>query len=109
MNGQISGDQIGGIVRAAVPMILTALVSIGLLDKSTMEVLREPAVAVAVSVATLSVAISAAWSVWVNRPAEIVKSAAALTPDIKVVVGPLAPPAIKDVAADPSITNVITG
>lgn len=109
MNENVS-NQVGGMVRTLVPMLLTMLVSFGLMDKSTTEALTEPLIVAVMGVAVVSTAATTAWSIYVNQQAQIVKSAAAVAPDdIQVVVGPKAPEAIKRIAEDPAAPNVVKG
>lgn len=105
-----TSDQIGGIIRATVPMILTALVSFGLMDQTTSQALHEPIVTTVIAIGGVATAVAAVWSIFVNRPSAIIESAAALAPgNIKIVVGPKAPPDIKAVAADPAKPNIVSG
>lgn len=108
MNGPISGDQIGGMVRVVVPMLLTALVAFGVMDKTAVEALTEPIVAIAGGVAVIATAGAAAWSIYVNQQGQIVKAAAAIDPkNIQINVGPKAPDSIQAVAKDLETVNVV--
>lgn len=103
-------NQLGGLVRVLVPLLLTGAVSYGLMEQSAAEALTEPLTLVIISVAGITAAGAAAWSVRVNTPTEIVKSAAKVEPEgVKVVVGPLASETMKVVAADPKVPGVVRG
>ena len=108
--GAPSSDQIGGMIRVLVPILLTGLASFGLMDKTTAEAISEPAIALVIGVATVATLGSAAWSVYVNQRAQIVKAAAAIDPkNTQTIIGPNAPADLKAVADDPAVPNVVRG
>jgi hypothetical protein len=103
-----SADQVGGMVRAIVPMLLTMGASFGLMDKTTAEAISEPAIALVISIGAVATLGAAAWSAYANQRSQIVKSTAAIDPkNIQVIVGPNAPPEVRAVAVDPAVPNVV--
>ena len=93
-------NQVGGIVRAVVPVLVSIMVTKGFLPEEIAGPFTESAVV------CLTVLIVALWSLRTNKLAAVVKQAASET-GVSVVVFPHAPAEVKAVAADPKQPDVL--
>lgn len=88
-------EQLEGILRALSPLLVGLLVGWGV-DSVTAGLIVTAVLAV----------ISAAWSIYRNRPAGLAQ-AVAKQPGVKVVVSEAAAPALKELAADGKVPDVV--
>lgn len=91
----MTSDQLAGLLRALSPVLVLILVGWGM-DSDTAALVAGAVTAV----------VMAGWAWWSHRPAGMAKSVAA-QPGVQVVVGPTAAPALKELAANPAVPDVV--
>jgi hypothetical protein len=100
MNHETFGNQIAGLIRAAVPVLAAILVFNGWVPEAMAGPFVDALIILSITGLTM-------WSSWrSNRLADQTKRVAA-APDVTVTVGPYAPEEVKAVAEDPRHHSVI--
>lgn len=99
----MDANQIGASLRVMVPAVLMLAVGAGWLSSDQSSQVGTLIINAGSALAVLG---SALYAIYKSSQASHLKSVEAM-PDVKVVVGPAAPPAAKDAAADKDRPNVV--
>jgi mannose/fructose/N-acetylgalactosamine-specific phosphotransferase system component IIC len=90
----MTAEQIYGVLRNVIPLITAVLVGWGLDDATS-----------GLIAGGVLMLIAAAWSILSNRQTAVAKQA--VGPGVEVVVGPTAPPSMRELARDPKVVGVV--